>query len=114
MGNCIYATLVLTILSPSGFPAARPFLLVSDGILLARPAEHLGFRTTCGVTFIERKLVDEVFCIIGFVSAKRERCRPVGTRLDHVQPGHPLGMPSACVRQTSTSRPWWFSISPCR
>ena len=36
--------------------------------------------------------VDEVFCIVGFVGAKCDRCRSIGTRLDHVQRGHPFGM----------------------
>ncbi|KRR04698.1 hypothetical protein CP49_18475 [Bradyrhizobium valentinum] len=39
------------------------------------------------------QLVDEVFNVVGFVGAKRDRCRSVSTRLDHVQRGHPLGMP---------------------
>jgi hypothetical protein len=39
------------------------------------------------------QLVDEVLCIEGFVGAKRDRCRPVGTRFDQVQRGHPFGMP---------------------
>src|SRR6266550_2504715 len=38
------------------------------------------------------QLVDEVFCIVGFVGAKCDRCRSVGTRLNHVQRGHPFGM----------------------
>jgi hypothetical protein len=38
------------------------------------------------------QLVDEVFCIVGFVGAKCDRCRSIGTRLDHVQRGHPFGM----------------------
>src|ERR1700728_1822934 len=39
------------------------------------------------------QFVDEVFCVVGLVGAKRDRCRPVGTRLDHVQRSHPFGMP---------------------
>ena len=39
------------------------------------------------------QFVDEVFCIVGFVGAKRDRCRPVGMRFDHVQRGHPFGVP---------------------
>src|SRR5450755_963554 len=39
------------------------------------------------------QFVDEVFCIVGFVGAKRDRCRPVGTRLDHMQRGYPFGVP---------------------
>jgi hypothetical protein len=42
---------------------------------------------------IRRQTRDEVFCVVGFVGAKRDRCRPVGTRLDHVQRSHPFGMP---------------------
>jgi hypothetical protein len=38
------------------------------------------------------QLVDEVFCIVGFVGAKCDRSRSIGTRLDHVQRGHPFGM----------------------
>src|ERR1700721_4309497 len=39
------------------------------------------------------QFVDEVFYVVGFVGAKRDRRRSVGTRLDHVQRSHPLGMP---------------------
>jgi hypothetical protein len=39
------------------------------------------------------QFVDEVFRVVGFVGAKRDRCRPVRTRLDHVQRSHPLGVP---------------------
>lgn len=40
------------------------------------------------------QLVDEVICIISLVGSKRDRMRPVGARLDHVQRRHPLGMPA--------------------
>src|SRR5688572_4240750 len=40
------------------------------------------------------QLVDKVCRIVGFVSAKCDRRRSVGTRFDHVQCRHPFGMPA--------------------
>lgn len=43
--------------------------------------------------YFVNELRSMIFGVIGFVSTKRDRCRPVGAELDHVQRGHPFGMP---------------------
>src|ERR1700677_3175771 len=73
---------------------------LADGIAAVPGRSPINRRTTAvGVLRNMRRhlhraqFVDEVFCVVGFVGAKRDRCRPVGTRLDHVQRGDPFGMP---------------------
>jgi len=39
------------------------------------------------------QFIDEIFGVVGFVSAQRDRVRSAGARLDHVQRRDPFHMP---------------------
>ena len=70
----------------TAYPACR---VVRPSIADERP---LVFCATCGHCVHRAQFIDEVLGVVGFVGAQRDRLRPIGARLDHVQRRNPFRM----------------------
>jgi hypothetical protein len=57
--------------------------------------------------FYRAQLFDEVFCVVGFVGARRDRSQPVGTSRHHLQRGATRMF--NLYRQTQ-SHLWWHAV----
>jgi hypothetical protein len=70
------------------------------------------FCATCGVVH-RAQLIDEVLGVVGLVTAERDRPRPVGARLDHVQRRDPLGVAVGLSQTGGDNEAVAVSINAC-